>query len=87
MPIKSYIAHRVSGRSETCVERLQSLPGCTVIAAENRDAWILITDTPSAHAESALREQLEALDGVSVALVAAFTAPDDLVSLAAGDGQ
>lgn len=81
MPIKSYIAHRVSGRSEQCVQQLQAVAGCSVLAAENRDAWIVITDTPSEEAESALAKKLQEIQTISLALVAAFAAPDDLVSL------
>lgn len=87
MPIKSYIAHRVSGDSERCAAQMRALPGSTVIAAENRDTWILVTDTGSAESESALRKQLEGMENLTFALVAAFAADDDLVSIAAGDAQ
>ena len=87
MPIKSYIAHRVSGDSQSCVAQMHALPGSTVIAAENRDAWILITDTASNESESAMRKHLEAMDNMTFALVAAFAAEDDLVGIATGEGQ
>lgn len=85
MPIKSYLAHSSTNTAHQLAEHMQGLPGCTVLPAENRDALILITDTPSEENECELRLRIEQLPSlISLTLVSAFTADDDLISISKG---
>ena len=85
MPIKSYLAHSSPNTSHELAAQMASLPGCTVLPAENRDALIVITDTPSEDNESELRLSIEQLPSlISLTLVSAFTADDDLISISKG---
>lgn len=88
MPIKSYIAHIVPGSVPQLAERIAALPGCSVVPAENRDAVVVITDTSGEEAETELRSRLEQMEGlITLTLVAAFSAEDDLISIAKGTPQ
>lgn len=85
MPVKSYLAHSSPNTAHQLAASMEILPGCTVLPAENRDALILITDTPSEDSELKLRLRIEVLSTlVSLTLVAAFTADDDLISISKG---
>lgn len=56
-----------------------------MVPAENRDAVVVITDTPSEEAEAELRSRLEQMESlISLTLVAAFNADDDLISISKG---
>ena len=82
MPIKSYLVHTRTGRHAEAADQLAALPGCTVAPAENRDVLVLVTDTASEGAETALRLRVENIEAVSaVTLVSAFAADDDLISI------
>ena len=69
MPICSYLVISEDGASRRVAGRLAALPGCDVVQAENRDVLILVTDTPGLEAESALRQKVEALDGIQALLL------------------
>ena len=85
MPIKSYLAHSSPNTAHHLAASIESLPGCTVLPAQNRDALILITDTPSEDSELNLRIRIEELPSlISLTLVSAFTADDDLISISKG---
>ncbi len=85
MPIKSYLAHSSLNTAHQLAAHIESLPGCTVLPAENRDALIVITDTSSEDSESELRLSIEQLPSlISLTLVSAFTADDDLISISKG---
>jgi nitrate reductase NapAB chaperone NapD len=71
MPICSYLVVPEVGEVEAVRARLAALPGCDVVRAANRELLLLVTETPDAAGETALREQVERLDGVS-ALVLTF---------------
>jgi nitrate reductase NapAB chaperone NapD len=85
MPVKSYIAHAAPGSAHQLAQSIAALPGCSVVPAENRDAVVVITDSPSEEAETELRSHLEQLETlISLTLVSAFSADDDLISIAKG---
>ena len=58
MPIKSYLAYPVRGRSDELAAALRRLSGCQVFAAVNRDVLVLVTDTPHEAADEALQGAL-----------------------------
>jgi hypothetical protein len=58
MPIKSYLAYPVRGRSDELEAALRRLSGCQVFAAVNRDVLVLVTDTPHEAADEALQGAL-----------------------------
>lgn len=85
MPVKSYLAHAAPGSATTLAEAISVLPGCSALPAENRDALVVITDTPSEETEAELRLRLEQLANlISLTLVAAYTADDDLIVIPQG---
>ena len=67
--ICSYLVISEPGASAPVAERLTALPGCEVVRAENRDVLILVTDTPGLEEESALRREVEAMDGIQALLL------------------
>jgi hypothetical protein len=58
MPIKSYLAYPVRGRSDELAAALRRLGGCEVFPAINRDVLVLVTDTPHEAADEALQGAL-----------------------------
>jgi nitrate reductase NapAB chaperone NapD len=82
MPVKSYLAYSAPDQAPQLAKTIAAIPGCLAVPAENRDAVVVITDTPSEDRERQLAEQLQELPGLdALTLVAAFAADDDLVSL------
>ncbi len=67
--ICSYLVIPEDGALVRVAERLDALPGCDVVSAENRDVLILVTDTPGLEEEGALRRKVEALDGIQALLL------------------
>jgi nitrate reductase NapAB chaperone NapD len=67
--ICSYLVIAEGGALARVAERLGALPGCDVVAAENRDVLILVTDTPGLEEEGALRRRVEALEGIQALLL------------------
>lgn len=85
MPVKSYLACTQPGKGEQFAMKVRNFPGCTIWPAENRDAFVIVTDTASEEAEELLRRALEALEPMAaLTLVAAYAAPDDLVTIGKG---
>ncbi len=85
MPVKSYLACTQPGKGEQFAMEVSALPGCTIWPAENRDAFVIVTDTVSEEAEEILRRALESLEPTAaLTLVAAYAAPDDLVAIGKG---
>jgi nitrate reductase NapAB chaperone NapD len=88
MPIKSYLVHSTPGDKQALASRLSALPGCTAVPARNRDALVLVTDTPSDDADRDLRARLDDIDSLmAITLVAAFQPDDDLISLGAPNAR
>ncbi len=69
MPICSYLVIAESGACEQVAMRLSALRGCDVAKAENRDVLILVTDTPDCEEEGALRQTVEAMEGIQALLL------------------
>ena len=64
MPICSYLIFPDEGRGESLCRRLNAIPGCEAVEAENDDLLILVTDTVSAEEDEALRRVLAELDEI-----------------------
>ena len=78
MPIKSYLAYPVRGRSDELAAALRRLGGCQVFPAVNRDVLVLVTDTPHEAADEALQSALADIPTLdALALVAGV---DDAVT-------
>jgi nitrate reductase NapAB chaperone NapD len=67
--ICSYLVVSEPGASAQVADRLTALAGCEVVAAENQDVLILVTDTVGLEEESALRRRVEAMDGIQALLL------------------
>ncbi len=73
MPIKSYIAHSVSGKKEELITALNNFSQCEVVPAENQDVLALVTDTPNEEEEAILVEKIEAINSLKLlSLVSGF---------------
>ena len=73
MPIKSYLIHAFEGKKDKLVEELNRLPQCQVNPATNQDVLVLVTDTPTVHAEKKLAQILESISEIkNMALVSGF---------------
>lgn len=82
MPIKSYIAHTTPFNGPSMAAAVGAIPGCDAIAAGNRDALIIVTDSPSEEDETVLRGRLESLEGLhGLTLVSAFADKEEAVAL------
>jgi nitrate reductase NapAB chaperone NapD len=71
MAICSYLVMPEPGQADALRERLASIPGCEVVPAENAELLLLVTETADRAGDEALRDRLEALDGIQ-ALVLTF---------------
>jgi nitrate reductase NapAB chaperone NapD len=71
VPVCGYVVIPEDGSGRTLARKLAGFPGCDVARAENRELLLLVTDTPGAEEDRALRRRLEAMDGIR-ALVLAF---------------
>ncbi len=87
MPICSYLVIPDAGASDAVRGRLGTISECDVVSAENRDLFLLVTETDTAEQDAALRTRIEALRGIR-SLVLTFGEidpdtddPDPLASL------
>lgn len=64
MPIFGYLAIPEPGERDVLCAKLQALPFCEVIPAENRDVLVLVTDTPNEDLERQLQTSLKSLDSL-----------------------
>ena len=73
MPIKSYLVHAFEGKKDKLVEELNRLPQCQVNPSTNEDVLVLVTDTPTVHAEKKLEQIFESISEIkNMALVSGF---------------
>ncbi|MBM3786038.1 MAG: hypothetical protein FJW30_16890 [Acidobacteria bacterium] len=73
MPIKSYIAYTEPNRGPALAATIEAIAGCGAIAAGNRDALIVVTDSDSEDSETELRAHIESIEGLrGLTLVSAF---------------
>jgi nitrate reductase NapAB chaperone NapD len=69
MPICSYLVIPEEGATAKVRARLEGIPECLVVAAENRDVLILVTETDGLDAEEELRSTVAATDGIQALLL------------------
>lgn len=73
MPIKSYLAHAITGQKEDLKNALLSLKQCEVVSAKNQDILALVTDTLNEEEEEVLKEKIEAIPSLKLlSLVSGF---------------
>ncbi|SHG56063.1 hypothetical protein [Winogradskyella jejuensis] len=78
MPVKSYIAHAMTGKKEELMQALLSFEQCEVIPAENQDVVALVTDTPNDMEEEILKQKIEAIQSLKLlSLVSGFNTPQN----------
>ncbi|MFT6995544.1 MAG: hypothetical protein ACJA1P_002289 [Maribacter sp.] len=76
MPIKSYLAHPITGKKEELLSALKGFNQCEVIPAENQNILALVTDTQDEQEDEILKEKIEALSSLKLlALVSGFNTP------------
>ncbi|MBR9855585.1 hypothetical protein EZV76_16345 [Flagellimonas alvinocaridis] len=76
MPIKSYLAHAITGKKTELMHALKSMEQCEVVPAENQDVLALVTDTANEQEDELLKEKIEAIESLKLlSLVSGFNAP------------
>lgn len=61
MPVFSYLVYPVKGEKQTLLKALATLDHCDVVAADQQEILILVTDTPDDEVERALQDRLKSL--------------------------
>jgi nitrate reductase NapAB chaperone NapD len=61
MPVFSYLAYPEKGAKEQLRRDLAGLDHCEVVASENEEVLVLVTDTPDEDVEKTLKIKLEGL--------------------------
>jgi nitrate reductase NapAB chaperone NapD len=69
LAICSYLVIPVEGAGAALAAGLEAVPGCEIVRAENREVFILVTDTPGPAEEAALRARIEALPGIGTLIL------------------
>lgn len=69
MPICSYLVIPEEGAAAKVRAGLEEISACLVVAAENRDVLILVTETEGLEAEEELRSTVEAMAGIQALLL------------------
>ncbi|WP_109300958.1 hypothetical protein [Aquimarina sp. AU474] len=78
MPIKSYLAHPHEDKKEDLIEALSTIEQCEIMAAQNKDVLILITETENKAEEAILKEKLDAIKSLKLlAMVSGFNTPQN----------
>jgi nitrate reductase NapAB chaperone NapD len=78
MPIKSYLAHAVTGKKEELKNALLRLPQCEVVLAENQDIIALVTDTANEDEEDLLKEKIDTIPSLKLlSLISGFQTPQN----------
>ncbi|MEM7380552.1 MAG: chaperone NapD [Bacteroidota bacterium] len=76
MPIKSYLVHPQQGKKMEVAKALSNMDQCEVVAAENEELLVLVTDTNSEQEEDILKERLQKVRDIRLmALVSGFNTP------------
>lgn len=78
MPVKSYLAHAITGKKEELTQALLRFEQCEVVPAENQDVVALVTDTPNETEEEKLKQKIEAIQSLKLlSLVSGFNTPQN----------
>ena len=85
MPILAYIAYPRFGEKKELLQELNNMRHCEVLAAENEDILILVTDTPDRETGKKLQLQIQKLKSLE-SLSMTFGYNDELKNKGEGDG-
>ncbi len=78
MPIKSYLAHPHNGKKNELIQALSAIDQCEVVAAQNKEVLVLVTETDNDSEENLLKEKLETINSLKLlALVSGFNTPQN----------
>ena len=64
MPIFSYLAIPVAGAYDDLCADLKSMEYCEVIASDNKEVVVLVTDTPDEETDKKLQKRLRKLESL-----------------------
>lgn len=79
MPIKSYLAIPNEGQKEVLQEDLTRMAACEVIASENKNVLVVVTETANREEDENLFHKLNSLENLQLlTLVSAFSNPPEL---------
>ncbi len=78
MPIKSYLAHPHNGKKNELIQALSAIDQCEIVAAQNKEVLVLVTETENKVEEAILKEKLETIDSLKLlAMVSGFNTPQN----------
>ncbi|MDN5210595.1 chaperone NapD [Fulvivirgaceae bacterium BMA12] len=73
MPIKSYLVFPHEGQQKALEAALELLPSCEVIPAQNKDIFVLVTDTSDQKEEEDILNQIHSIESLDhLTLVSGF---------------
>lgn len=64
MPVCSYLVSPVSGRKHEFEKRLNEMAECELEQAENRDLYVLITDTEDMKHQKQMEKELQNVESI-----------------------
>lgn len=74
MPIKSYLAMPYKGQKNALKKTITAFPECEVMASENKDVLVLLTETSDEGADKKLFHKINSLENLQLlTLVSAFS--------------
>ena len=73
MPIKSFIVFPNQGKKEGLQSEIAAMQGCSVIPSDNKDVFVLVTDTQTEEEEEILLQKINELSAVDqISMVAGY---------------
>ncbi|HHC79034.1 MAG TPA: hypothetical protein ENK46_04070 [Flavobacteriia bacterium] len=66
MPVKSYIAHPHDGKYQELLTELSMISACDIIASENEEIAIVITDTINAVEDEKIELQINSIKSLKM---------------------
>lgn len=73
MPIKSFIVFPSPGQKEPLQKELSNMKECSIVPSENKEVFVLVTDTQTEKEEETLLSQINELEAVDqLSMVAGY---------------
>lgn len=73
MPIKSFIVFPKLGQKDALQQEIAAMNGCSVIPSENKEVFVLITDTQTDQEEETLLQTINEITTVDqISMVAGY---------------
>ncbi len=66
MPVKSYIAHPHDGKYQELLTELSMISACDIIASENEEIAIVVTDTINAVEDEKIELQINSIKSLKM---------------------